>query len=91
MIFHTKLFYSFEKNKVILVALPAHTSHKTQVLDASYFGTMKCSLKSLLCGRSLQISQGFKEMTFILSVRSQCKGDGITNNIREPPRTINEN
>lgn len=44
-------------NNVIVVALPAHTSHRTQVLDVSCFGPMKLALKDLFHSRSLATSQ----------------------------------
>ena len=43
-----------KKKNVIVVALPAHTSHRTQVLDVSCFGPFKTEVRAELHKRSVQ-------------------------------------
>lgn len=47
----------FRDNGIVVVALPSHTSHKTQVLDASCFYPFKIAVKDVFHDRALQTSR----------------------------------
>lgn len=49
-----KAIRNFRDNGIVAVALPAHSSHKTQVLDVSYFFPFKEAVKSAFHTRALQ-------------------------------------
>lgn len=73
------------ENRVIVVALPAHTSHRTQVLDYTVFSPFKTSLRNALNRRASVSSSGnFRSDVYTLceiihsSYRQALTYDNIT-------------
>ena len=61
-----KALHLLKKNNIVVIALPAHTSHRTQVLDYSIFSRFKTYLRNALNDRVLATAGSMRNGIYTL-------------------------